>query len=403
MAIPQATLKERIRKVTGKMKEKGFKALVVYSTGSSLGTTSRTHGYVRYLLDWDSRNGFSVLILWPDEEPILFVSNPAYQRFAQEIFWFSDIRLASPERLGGALVSLLRPRLSPGFEIGIIGRIETPFPVYDALLQGLPGVSLVEANSILDELRIIKEPLAIAYHRRAAELCDEMFQTFGREVRRGKKAFQLQADVEHTARYAGCEHASTFLTIAPVIDRARHYKAENQRVPQPGDQVLLAVFLSYEGHWGHAIRVGTLGEPNRAQRRAFDIALEMEEAALAQVKPGTDLAEVWKASARVLAQHFPKGIDPQWFWLRTGHGLGLDYSDPILTDVFRFPYEWSGEGKGAETRRDSSIPIQPGMLLELHPNVFIPHEAAGAIGDMVLVTEKGYEILNQFPRALIHW
>ena len=50
-----------------------------------------------------------------------------------------------------------------------------------------------------------------------------------------------------------------------------------------------------------------------------------------------------------------------------------------------------------------SIQIEPGMLLELHPNVFIPDEAAGAIGDMVLVTEDGYEILNGFPRELIIW
>ena len=47
------------------------------------------------------------------------------------------------------------------------------------------------------------------------------------------------------------------------------------------------------------------------------------------------------------------------------------------------------------------IRIEAGMLLMLHPNVFIPKEAAGAIGDMVLVTEDGYEILNGFPRELI--
>ena len=31
------------------------------------------------------------------------------------------------------------------------------------------------------------------------------------------------------------------------------------------------------------------------------------------------------------------------------------------------------------------------------------NEAAGAIGDMVLVVESGYEILNRFPRELIQW
>jgi Xaa-Pro aminopeptidase len=402
MAIPNSVLKERIKDVEAKFIAERLKALLVYSTGSSLGSASRTHGYLRYLLDWDSRNGFSTLILTPGEEPVLFVSNPAFQLFAKEVLWFNDIRLASPERLGQAVVSILQPRLSPGDQVGFIGRAETPAPVYEAITKGLPGVTLVPANGLLDKVRIVKDALAISLHRHAAEISDEMFQTFTREVGRGKKAFQLQADVEYTARYAGCEHASTFLTIAPVIDRPHYFKRENFRVPQKGDQILLAVFLSCEGHWGHAIRVGTIGDPNPAQRRAFDIALEMEEAALETLKPGTDLAEVWKASARVLAKYYPNRIDPNWFWLRTGHGIGLDYSDPILTEIFRFPYDLGKEGKGGD-RKEASIPIQPGMLLELHPNVFLPNEAAGAIGDMVLVTENGYEILTRFPRELIRW
>ena len=160
----------------------------------------------------------------------------------------------------------------------------------------------------------------------------------------------------------------------------------------------------FEGHWGHAIRTATMGNPSDAQQRAFDIALEMQEAALERVKPGLNLHEVWKASARVVIKHYPDIRDTNWFWLRTGHGIGLDYSDPILTDAFCYPYELGelGEEGDAEDKQEKPpIPIEPGMLLELHPNVFIPNEAAGAIGDMVLVTEDGNEILNGFPRELI--
>jgi Xaa-Pro aminopeptidase len=339
-------------------------------------------------------------VLSPSEKPTLFVPNQ-YFHLAKEIMWFDDVRFVPPEKLGQEVASILKPRLSAKDTIGYVGRTETPFPVYEAFLQGLPGVTWVQANRIIDEFRIVKDSAALTLHRRAAEISDAMFQTFTREVRRGKKGFQLQADVEHTARCEGCEHASTFLAIGPVADRARYTKRENGRVPQAGDQILLALFLSYEGHWGHAIRMGTMGDPNPSQRRAFDIALEMEEAALERVKPGRDLSELWKASARVFKKYFPDIDARGWFWLRSGHGIGLDYSDPILTDIFRFPYDLAV--KDAGKTGEPPIPIQPGMLLELHPNVFIPNEAAGAIGDMVLVTEDGYEILNQFPRELIRW
>ena len=203
MRVPNALLKERVKKVEDRLSEQGLKLLVVYSNGSSLGTGGRTHGYLRYLCDWDSRSAASVLVLRLGEEPVLLVPNPYFQRLARENMWFEDIRLGPQARLGQEIASILKPLISGNEKIGYIGRAETPAPVYEALLQGVPGVEWVQADQIINELRVVKDPLAITFHRRAAEICDAMFETFTREARKGKKAYQLQADVEHTARYEG--------------------------------------------------------------------------------------------------------------------------------------------------------------------------------------------------------
>ena len=403
MKIPSSTLKERIKNVEERFLEADLKGLVVYSTGSSLGFASHTHGYLRYLCNWDPRNLASVLLLVSGEEPILLVPIRSSQLFAMQLLWFRDIRAIPQEKFGQEIASILKPLISGGENMGYIGRAETPAPIYEELLKDTDGVTWVEANQIIDELRIVKDGLAINFHRRAAEICDAMFETFSRELRNGKKAYQLQADLEHTAKYAGCEYASTFLSVSPVVDRPRYAKEECSRVPQPGDQILLGLFIIYEGHWGHAIRTGTIGSPSQAQCRAFDITFEMQEAALECLKPGLDISKVWKASDRVLRKYYPniRGLD--WYCLKTGHSLGLDYSDPILSDVFPGPYELGEEGNWEDEMEKTSIQIQPGMLFELHPNLFIPNEAAAVIGDMVLVTETGNEILNQFPRELIIW
>jgi len=47
------------------------------------------------------------------------------------------------------------------------------------------------------------------------------------------------------------------------------------------------------------------------------------------------------------------------------------------------------------------IELKPGMLMELHPNLYVPNVAAGMIGDMVAITDTGYEILTEYPRDLI--
>jgi len=403
LRIPNSIFKERLKNTAERMQSLNLHSLVVYSTGSMLGNASSTHGYIRYLCGWDGRNLPSVFILTPEKEPILLVPMRSAQLFAKEILWFDDIRVVPQAKIGQEIISIVSSLISKDQKIGYIGRNETPAPIYKTLLEGTREAEWIEANKIIDEQRIVKDEIQIVFHQRAAEICDAMFETLTREIRKGKKAYQLQADMEYTAKYEGCEHASTFLSVGPVADRPRYAKGECDRVPQKGDQILVALFVMYEGHWGHVIRIGTIGEPNKAQIRAFDIVLEMEEAALNCMKPGIELNEVWMASDNVIRKHYPNVRDLDWYWLKTGHSLGLDYNDPILSDAFPNPYLLKTEDIERQKHNKPSVRIQKGMLFELHPNLFIPNEAAGVIGDMVLVNETGYEILNKFPRQLIVW
>ena len=41
--------------------------------------------------------------------------------------------------------------------------------------------------------------------------------------------------------------------------------------------------------------------------------------------------------------------------------------------------------------------------MEIPPNVFVEGVAGAMVGDMVAMTDSGYEILNEFPRDLISW
>jgi Xaa-Pro aminopeptidase len=161
--------------------------------------------------------------------------------------------------------------------------------------------------------------------------------------------------------------------------------------------------ITYEGHWGHAVRTGTFGEPTDAQKRAFSIALEMEEAALRHLKPGLNLSEVQKASDAVLNKYYPRGEGLNQFRFRCGHSLGLDYEDPILTEAFPQPSFWRPGNPGMQKEKMPPIQVKPGMVFELHPNLFVTNVAGAVMGDMVVVTETGNDIMNQFPRDLIIW
>ena len=108
------------------------------------------------------------------------------------------------------------------------------------------------------------------------------------------------------------------------------------------------------------------------------------------------MANVYRAMQQIIDQHCPVDPKKDKFRFRPGHGLGLEYSEPIVTDAFPQPYLWS-VNKGVA---DEEILVQKGMVLELHPNFGVPGVGMICFGDMLLVGDSGPELLTKFPRAL---
>ncbi len=102
---------------------------------------------------------------------------------------------------------------------------------------------------------------------RLAAICDRMFEQLGPALHSGLTVADIQSDLEKIGRQHGCEYCDTWLTVRPIADRCRYLADENTNIPQPGDQVLLGIMLILHGHWGHAIRTGSLGAPSCGRRR----------------------------------------------------------------------------------------------------------------------------------------
>ena len=397
LKIDNTTLKTRVRDVEEDIKKEKLDAVLVYANGSALGSMSRMHGYLRYLCNFDGHNTPAMMILVPGRAPILLSGIMPFlmQLQTKGMLWF-DVRTVKPPLFGEEVVSIFTENNIAHKRIGYVGFNETPAPVWQSMQSGLSGAEWVDFAPHLDKRRVEKDDLQLSFHRRAAEICDAIFQTTAREVRTGKKGYQLQAAMEYTARHEGCEYCITWLTVAPRADYPRFYKEECVRAPQEGDQVIPGIYLTYDGHWGHAIRTGTVGKATDDHRKIYDITREMYEAALDNLRPGEDLYEVNLAMDRALHKYYE---EDQVGRSRAGHGLGYSYEDPLVSLAFPHPWEAGNRPEGSP----NTIELKPGMLMEIHPNVFVPGVAGAMIGDMVAVTDSGYEILGEFPPDLISW
>lgn len=383
--VQSDVLAKRMRSLQEWGQQQNLDALVVFGQGSVLGTATRSHGNLRYLLDWDGDAAPSALVLPTRGSPALVVANIFAHMRAQENKLLADTRFGRGPSFAAAVVDLLPQGAK---RVGLAGRDEIPVGVWEPLVAA--GASAwVNCEPELARRRAVKDSVQIAYHRQAAAICDRIFEQFGPTLHSGQSVADIQVELEKVGRQLGCEYCKTWLTVRPIADRCRYLADENKNAPQAGDQALLGIMLIFRGHWGHAIRTGSIGAPTAAAQRVFQIVQDMHDAMLDRLRPGADLRAVGQAGI---------ASDPQLgpcFQFRGGHALGHSYEDPIGSAEFPQPYDPTAKVP-AEPRL-----VEPGMLFEVHPNLFVEEYAGASIGDMVLVTEQGPELLTRHPRDLL--
>lgn len=396
LKIGDDILKARVRTAGDELRAAGCAALVLYATGSVLGNQSSTHAYLRYLIDFDPRNNSAMLILRPGHAPVLLTATKLHvrPRLAESRLWFDDVRHLTPPEFGEHAVRILKETVAAGARIALIGYAEMPAPAWVALERGLAGVTWDrDFARHIDKHRVCKSAVELSFHRKAAGVCDRMFEALAEQANSDRAGYQLRASMEFVARDAGCDYCDTWLTSGPAADVFRYNLDETRHVPEEGDQLLAGMMLTYDGHWGHAVRTGSIGEPSAVHRAIYDVCREMFDVALDMLKPGVDLCRVNDAMDAVLLRHYPDG---DVLRTRTGHGLGYAYEDPVASVAF--PNAWEKK----PDKRDA-VEARAGMLLELHPHLFVPGKGGAMIGDMVLITETDNELLTHHPRDLIEW
>jgi Xaa-Pro aminopeptidase len=383
--VQSEVLAHRISSLQQWGQRQNFDALVVFGQGSALGTATRSHGNLRYLLDWDADAAASALVLPTSGTPALVVANIFAHMRAQELKILADARFGRGASFAAAVTDLL-PR--DARRVGLVGRDEIPVGIWEPLAAA--GASTwVSCEAELARRRAVKDALQIAYHREAGAICDRIFEQFGPALHTGHLVADIQVELENIGRQLGCEYCKTWLTVRPIADRCRYLASENLNVPQVGDQALLGIMLIFHGHWGHAIRTGSIGVPTAAAQRIFKMVENMHADMLDRLRPGADLRAVGQAG---IISDTELG---QYFQFRGGHALGYSYEDPIGSAEFPQPYD--------STVKVPSDPrfIEPGMLFEVHPNLFVEGYAGASIGDMALVTDEGTELLTNHPRHLL--
>ena len=284
--------------------------------------------------------------------------------------WLSANRLHSQQKS--------RRRASPA-RIGIEGEHMT-VATRSRLAGALPStLRLRDAPALVEQARMIKDEEEIACLRSAVNLGSSLFDRALETIRAGVRETDVAAEMEYAARRAGAE-AMSFNTIIASGERSAlpHGRASHALIPAEGFVVCdFGVILA--GYCSDMTRTVYVGRPSAEARGVYQAVQQAQQAAVDAVRPGVAVNEVDGAARKSLQD---SGL-AKYFTHSTGHGVGLE--------IHEAPRLAAGQPEV----------LKPGMVITIEPGVYVPGKWGVRIEDMVVVTERGCEILTPTSRELV--
>jgi len=143
-----------------------------------------------------------------------------------------------------------------------------------------------------------------------------------------------------------------------------------------GEFVQLDEGPMWKGYYSELARMAFPGTPSDEQRSMYQATFAAHEAAIDAIEPGVTGREVYDAARDIFVEF---GYEE---WLtdgNIGHGIGVVAHEP--------PYV----GPTAD------VTLEENMIVMIEPGLFRPDVAGVRFEDMVLVTDRGREVLSRTP------
>jgi Xaa-Pro aminopeptidase len=356
---------ERRQRLAAAMREAGIDHIVLYGNAWQ-------GDYLRYGGDFGILEGHGIAVVDADGGVELFLDSATEAERAEveapqaRVHFAADITRAVGTRLDRAANDRLAAaprRFVPQW-----------------LLEPERNFTLADATALVDKLLMHKTAGEIAAIRRAAQIADEAYGEFRRAVRPGRRQYEIVADIESHLRRRGCP--DNFMIIGSGGKDVLGMTPPSERRIAVGDLVTTELTPAVEGYFAQICRTLVVGKASASQRRAFDVYVEALQAGIAAVRPGVRAADVARAENDVFRKHgLGEYTTSQWTRVR-GHGMGLfaDSKPHILEDV--------------------NTVLESGMALIVHPNTYHPDAGYIVLGDALVVTDHGCEVLCKTPREL---
>ncbi len=230
---------------------------------------------------------------------------------------------------------------------------------------------LVAANAVVESLREIKDVSEIQTIKECLKVHQKALNYIGKVVRPGVSEAFLLRKLEDFVK----SHKVGF-SFSPIIASGPNscfpHAQVTDRILKNNEPVLIDFGIDINGYKSDLTRNFFLGRISPRVKEVFEATRLAQKEAISVIKPGISVADADLKARNVLRKF---GL-AKYFGHSLGHGVGLDIHE------------------GPRLSHKCSCLLEPGMVVTVEPGVYIPNAFGIRVEDMILVTDKGCEVLS---------
>ncbi|WP_418286514.1 M24 family metallopeptidase [Halorubrum sp. DTA46] len=384
--FPQSEYETRVERTKERLHERDLDAVVVSDPAN-----------MNYLAGYDGWSFYvhqAVVVARDHPEPV-WVGRDMDKNGARATTWlsepnmraYSDDHVHSPYDLHPMdfLADVLRDLEVEDGRVGVeMDAAYFTAKSYTRLQSELPDAELVDADLLVNWIRVRKSDREIEYMREAARISESAMLAGLDAIEPGVPEYEVAAEIYDRLIRGTDEYGGDYPAIVPLMPSGDHtgtpHLTWTDREFADGDPVLIELSGCRHRYHSPLARTAFVGDPPEAVERTAEIVSEGIDAALDAVEPGVTCERVEAAWRETIARY---GVEKED---RIGYSMGLGY-----------PPDW-GEHTASIRPGDETV-LEAGMTFHMIPGLW-EDEFGVELSETFTVTSTGAETLADFPRRL---
>ena len=250
--------------------------------------------------------------------------------------------------------------------------MDVPYEVANRLKPLLAQCELVPVKDMIEGLRAVKDSGEIESIRKAIALTKDVLARIEPFIKPGVTEESLAKKIEIDFLLAGAKPGFDIIVAAGVNSSKPHAVPTTGKVSKDSI-VMIDIGCALKSYNSDMTRIFVTGKMKPRIKKIYDIVRVAQKKAISAIWPGVRITDI-DAAAR---GHIQRSGFGKYFGHALGHGVGLEvHENPTISAL--------SEGV-----------LKPGMVFTVEPAIYIPKFGGIRIEDMVLVTDKGCEILSK--------